>query len=134
MPQQTRLDVADAERPSQQRVVVEVNLADRKVVGRPPVAVHPVQEFGRQWSSRRLGLRCCDIPGRDRAGDRRVKSVHELSCASRHGLYPAYRARRDCWAAGCAERGYRGQRFASVTRNPAVALRTATRVLPPRRS
>ncbi len=37
--------VRQRQRPSQQRVVVEVDLADRQVVRRPPVGVHPVQQL-----------------------------------------------------------------------------------------
>ena len=44
--QQPRLDVLGLQRLLQQRVVVEVDLADRQIVGRPPVGVHLAQQFG----------------------------------------------------------------------------------------
>jgi hypothetical protein len=39
MPEQARLDVLRPERLAEQRVVEEVDLADREVVRRPPVGV-----------------------------------------------------------------------------------------------
>ena len=37
--------------PLQQRIVVQINLPDREVVGRPPVGVHLVEQFGAVKSS-----------------------------------------------------------------------------------
>ena len=44
--QQPRLDVLAAQRLLQQRIVVEIDLADGQVVGRPPVGVHLSQQIG----------------------------------------------------------------------------------------
>jgi hypothetical protein len=44
--EQARLDAVDLERPLQQRVVVEVDLADRQVVGGAPVGVHLAAQVG----------------------------------------------------------------------------------------
>ena len=48
MPEQTRLDVVDLERLFQQRVVVEINLADGEIIGGAPVGVHFLEEMGRE--------------------------------------------------------------------------------------
>ena len=42
--QQHVLDVRERQRPLQQRIVVEIDLADREIVGGPPVGVHLVKE------------------------------------------------------------------------------------------
>ena len=39
MPQQPRLDVLGRQRLAQQRIVQQIDLTDRQVVGRPPVGV-----------------------------------------------------------------------------------------------
>ena len=44
--EQARLDVLERERLAQQRVVEQVDLADRQVVGRPPVGVQALQLVG----------------------------------------------------------------------------------------
>ena len=44
--QQPRLDVCAAAAVAQQGIVVEVDLADREVVGRPPVGVHLLERLG----------------------------------------------------------------------------------------
>ena len=49
--QQPRLDVARLERPAQQRVVEQVDLADAQVVGGPPVGVDEAELFGRKRSA-----------------------------------------------------------------------------------
>ena len=55
--EQPRLDVLRLERLAQQRVVEQVDLADRQVVGRAPVGVDPAELVGRV--GRRTGrLRC----------------------------------------------------------------------------
>ncbi len=46
--QQPRLDVFVPQRLFQQRIVVQIDLADRQVVGRPPVGVHFSQQVGRK--------------------------------------------------------------------------------------
>ena len=46
--QQARLDVGCLQRLAQQRVGVEIDLADRQVIGRAPVRVHASQHLGRQ--------------------------------------------------------------------------------------
>ena len=50
--QQHVLHVRERQRPLQQRIVVEVDLADRQVVGGAPVGIHPAEQFRRE----RLGL------------------------------------------------------------------------------
>ena len=45
VPQQHVLHVRERQRPLQQRIVVEINLADRQIVGGAPVGVHPVEQF-----------------------------------------------------------------------------------------
>ena len=40
--------MAEGKRLPEKGIVVEVNLADRKVVGRPPPGVHPAELFGRK--------------------------------------------------------------------------------------
>ena len=51
--EQPRFDVLQLERPPQQRVVSEVNLPDRKVVRRPPIAVDLLEHLRRNLSGRR---------------------------------------------------------------------------------
>jgi hypothetical protein len=46
MAQQPGLDVLDFERLFEQRIVHQVYLPDRKVIGRSPVSVHPAEFFG----------------------------------------------------------------------------------------
>src|SRR5665213_666251 len=43
MPDHQRFHVRERQRPLQQRIVVQIDLADRQVVRRPPVRVHLVQ-------------------------------------------------------------------------------------------
>ena len=43
--EQARLDVRQLERLLQQRIVVEINLPDREVVGRPPIGIQLSQQF-----------------------------------------------------------------------------------------
>jgi len=45
VPQQARFDVLALEWPLEQGIVVEINLADRQIVGRPPVGVHFFQQI-----------------------------------------------------------------------------------------
>ena len=46
--EQTRLDVFVPQRLAQQRIVVEIDLTDRQIVGGPPVGVHFLEEIGRE--------------------------------------------------------------------------------------
>ena len=48
MAQQARLDVLEFERLAQQRIGVEVNLPDGKIIRRAPVGVHFAQFFCRE--------------------------------------------------------------------------------------
>ena len=45
---QPRFDMLELERRVEQRIVLQVDLSDRKVVGRAPVGVHLAEEIGRQ--------------------------------------------------------------------------------------
>ena len=45
--QQHVLHIRERQRPLQQRIVVEINLADRQIVGGAPVGVHLVEQFRR---------------------------------------------------------------------------------------
>ena len=45
MPQQSRLDVLQLQRLAQQRIRVEINLSDRKIIGRAPVGIDLAQLF-----------------------------------------------------------------------------------------
>src|SRR5581483_2184127 len=51
--EQSRLDVLTLEWLFQQRVVEQVNLADRQIVGRPPVSIHLAQLLGSERTGRR---------------------------------------------------------------------------------
>ena len=51
MSQQHVLDIRQRQRSLQQRIIVQVDLADRQIVGRTPVGVHLVKQFGGQRSS-----------------------------------------------------------------------------------
>ena len=53
MPEQPRFDVLGFEWLPEQRIVVEIDLPDRQVVGRPPVGVHSAQLFRRERSVNR---------------------------------------------------------------------------------
>src|ERR1700730_15617203 len=46
--QQHVLHIRERQRPLQQRVVVQINLADRQIVGGAPVGIHPVEQFRRE--------------------------------------------------------------------------------------
>ena len=50
--EQPRLDVLALERLSQERIVEQVDLADRQVIGGPPVGVHLAQFLGGEWTCR----------------------------------------------------------------------------------
>src|SRR5580704_12219409 len=54
MSEQHVLHISKRQRPLQQRIVVKVDLADRKIIGRAPIRVHPSQQFRGQ----RLGTHC----------------------------------------------------------------------------
>jgi hypothetical protein len=47
VPKQARLNMLGAQRVAQERVVLQVDLPDREVIARLPVAVHPVEQLGR---------------------------------------------------------------------------------------
>ena len=49
VPEQPGFDVLTPQRFFQERVVEQVDLADRQVVGRSPVRVHRVEQFGREF-------------------------------------------------------------------------------------
>jgi hypothetical protein len=60
MPQQPGLDVLDAQRLAQQRIVEQVDLADGEVVGGPPPGIEPTQFLFRQS----VGFtRCGEVAG-----------------------------------------------------------------------
>src|SRR5450432_4112056 len=42
MTEQHSLHVSERQRPLQQRIVVKINLSDRKIVRRPPIGIYPV--------------------------------------------------------------------------------------------
>src|SRR6516164_4128165 len=65
MTQEPRLDVILCEWLLEQRVVVEIDLADREVVGRPPVRIHQCPFFVGQ-SGCGLCPIACRTPGRRR--------------------------------------------------------------------
>ena len=46
MPQQTRLDMFEPERRFEQRIVLQIDLPDRKVIRRAPIGVHFLEEIG----------------------------------------------------------------------------------------
>ncbi len=54
--QQPRLHMFELQRILQQRVVVEVNLADRQIVGGPPIGVHLPQQIAGEGLLRQLSL------------------------------------------------------------------------------
>jgi hypothetical protein len=54
--EEPRLDVLEAQRLAQERIGEQIDLADRKVVGRAPVGVHPLQLVG---GKRLLDRRSC---------------------------------------------------------------------------
>ena len=58
--QQPRLHVVERQRPLQQRIVFQINLAHGKIVGRPPVGVHLRQQLGAQGALNR-SLRACSF-------------------------------------------------------------------------
>ena len=47
MAEQSRFDVFKFQRLTQQRIVVQVNLPDRKIICRPPIGIHHPHFFGR---------------------------------------------------------------------------------------
>jgi hypothetical protein len=60
--QQTRLDVLQRQRLLQQRIVLEIDLAHGKIVGRAPVGVHLGQQLRAQRNLRRM-LHFLELPG-----------------------------------------------------------------------
>jgi hypothetical protein len=50
--QQSGLDVIGRERFPEQRIARQIDLADTKVVGRHPIAIHAVEQVGREWTVR----------------------------------------------------------------------------------
>ena len=76
--EQAWLDLLRAQRLAQQRVRLQVDLPDRQVIGRVPVAQEAIEELGRKWSfDRRWGCRLLG-GALDRARYRNVKRVHLL--------------------------------------------------------
>ena len=61
MPEQPRLDVFARQRLAQQRIVEQVDLADRQVVGRPPPPVDLGEGFVGDIRGGRMG-RCAHEP------------------------------------------------------------------------
>ena len=55
MAQQPWLDMLDAQRPAQQRIVAQINLPDRQIIGRAPVAVHICEHLGTEFLEFLLG-------------------------------------------------------------------------------
>lgn len=75
--EQARLDVVAGERRAQQGVFLQVDLPDRQVIGRAPVAVHPVAQ-GR--GERAVGRRRHDgrrVLRLDHRGQMGVKGQHD---------------------------------------------------------
>ena len=64
--QQPGLDVLELERFGQEGVVVEIDLADRQVVGRPPVGIHLAEQ---------LAIECCVQVGLPQTDWRRGQSM-----------------------------------------------------------
>jgi hypothetical protein len=60
VPEQHPLDVRELQRLAQQRVIEQVELADRQIVGRAPVTVDPVQQLlaKRRFVHERRVLHC----------------------------------------------------------------------------
>ena len=50
VPQQHVLHIRERQRPLQQRIVVEIDLADRQIVGGAPVGIHLAEQFRRECS------------------------------------------------------------------------------------
>src|SRR5215475_9493598 len=63
VPQQPGLDVLQLQRLLKQGVVVQVDLADGEVIGRPPIGVHVAQELRGQWRLLRVHLCSPSCPG-----------------------------------------------------------------------
>ncbi len=76
MTQQARLDLLGLQRLTQQRVLLQIDLADREVVGGIPVTLHPLDELVRQRPGSGFLPALCDAIVDDRAGDRGVKPIH----------------------------------------------------------
>ena len=56
MPEKPPLDVLQRQRALQQRIVAEVDLADRQIVCRSPVGIHSFEEIRRQGCTHRVYL------------------------------------------------------------------------------
>jgi hypothetical protein len=52
MAEQPRLDVFALERFFQERIVEQVDLTDRQIIGRAPISIHLSQLFGIEWTWR----------------------------------------------------------------------------------
>ena len=66
MPEQHVLHIRERQRPLQQRIVVEINLADRKIVGGAPVGVHLVEQFrGKSFLFRHDSFSCFSAKAED---------------------------------------------------------------------
>ena len=98
VPQQHVLDIRERERPLQQRVVVQINLAHGQIIGRPPVGIDFTEHFGGE----RIGLQGLVLLGSGKAentadhfcDDPFFVRVHD---ANRHGA----RRRGNHGLAGC---------------------------------
>ena len=99
VPDHQRLHVRQRQRPFQQRIVVQVELADRQVVRRPPVRVHPAGQFrGERARHYRIQRRHESVLYRGRACRQvRVVDVHDARSGSdRHSARSARRRSRPC--------------------------------------
>ncbi len=84
--EQPRLDMLSPERLLQERVVEEVDLSDREVIGGPPVGVNRAELLGRERG--RLGLRLLRI-------SRRLAGRAQSWCGI-HRSTPGWRSLRSC--------------------------------------
>ena len=81
MAEQPRLDVAPLERCFEQRIVLEIDLADRQVIGGAPIGIHLLEQFGRK-RVRHGGLRT-RRPSQNQSWRGKVQLT--VGAARRHG-------------------------------------------------
>jgi hypothetical protein len=89
--EQTALDVIDRQRHVEQRIVLQVDLADRQVVRGAPVGVHLLQQIGRERIGHRgfLRHRCAGRHRGHRFQGRQARSSGSGGGLPRHNLRPA---------------------------------------------
>jgi len=99
--QQHVLHVRQLQRPFEQRIVIEVDLAHRQIVGGAPVSIHPVEQLGCKCVARRFrALKATIIGVPEYYGGNFLCWSHMNVSSYRFGLRSRFRQPRGEFPAG----------------------------------